>query len=226
MTRRSRSVRVLAAGLLTAAVAGGLIAAPAHAAPPTYLDTWCTDGTLTYNINTRGLSAAKARSAVATIKSVMRDYAKITGVTLRYVGKNPPTPADLAGHIADNIEFTFPPRSSMPTAGLGGGHYQYTDSGVQRFTGGDVQIASYLPGSSGMRDLTIHEVGHVFGLDHSQHRSSVMYPIVRPGARLTAKERRAVKKMATICPVEPATDPAPPQVATAIDDPEATIPGA
>lgn len=202
-----RAGRVLATAAAATLLAAGAVTAPAQAAPiPTYMDSWCVTGPITYTVSTRGLSSSKARSAVATIKKVMRQYQAITGVRMKYAGKKPPKP--LAPNSTyptpedSNITFSFAPRNSMATAGRGGGHYRYTSTGQRRFTGGDVRLATYLPGSSTMLDLTIHEVGHVMGLDHSANRSSVMYPIVHPGARLSARERKTLQKMIVDCPAD------------------------
>lgn len=208
VTRHAALAASTAVGL---AVASMLLAGPAAAKSTTPISGWCTTGPITYSVDTTGLSKSKAASAVRTINKVMRSYSRDTGLTFTYAGKlrtinrlfsQPRTIKPLERNIA----FAFLPRLSMPSAGAAG---VSTDSGPESqrvFEFGYVTLAANLPGTSAITDVTIHEVGHVMGFEHTADRSSVMHPTVYPGSRLSPREVKAMKAALSVCPSGTATN--------------------
>ncbi|MFF4536898.1 matrixin family metalloprotease [Streptomyces aureus] len=170
---------------------------------------WNPCATLTYKVNLNGVSSAeltRVKSAAAVIASALG------GVHLNYGGTTTKIPQDVddAGGSKTPIVLAFATPGSgkgksrmLPgggVAGMGGFYAQSVPNsmaimrgyaGTAVFDKNHVRTMTTAQRSS----LYLHELGHVFGLDHVNYKGSIMYPVDLGVTKLSTGDRTGFRKL-------------------------------
>jgi hypothetical protein len=106
----------------------------------------------------------------SAVQSAFSEWASI-GLPVRFSFVQRPQDAEVRVHWADHL----PQKTGSTT-------WRADHSGW--LTSGDITLATHISGgqpidSRGMRQLALHEVGHLVGLSHSPNTSDIMAPLVR-----------------------------------------------
>jgi hypothetical protein len=175
---------------------------------------------ITYSLDVRALSKAQRKREIRRVTWSMRQWAKASGLTIRFVGRERLRldPASHTLHPADGsaqrdrhvyISFLREGRDPLmvdPVAGLAmparvSVADQQVIGGVALFRARHVRTLSKVDGQA-MKGLYLHELGHVFGLGHADHPENVMHPLVVRRTELGPGDVAGVAAVVKPCPTQ------------------------
>jgi len=176
---------------------------------------WATcPAPIEWTVDTRGLTAAEKSAQIANITVAFATWSQASGLTFTYGGEEDVTyddadftvtPADGQAvetrHIyLDFLQATESARLTDGTVGLGSPSQVMPQTkeivgGEAVFRAAHVRTAT----TKELRNLYLHEIGHVLGLAHAQSKLNIMYPIVSDRVQLGAGDVRGVQSMTKPC---------------------------
>jgi len=173
---------------------------------------------ITYSIDVRALKRSQKTREVRRMTWSMRQWAKASGVTVRFIGRERLRldPASHTLHPADgspqrdrHVYISFiregkDPLMVDPVAGLAMPARVHVAErevigGVALFRARHVRALSRVDGKA-LKGLYLHELGHVFGLGHAERSENVMHPLVIRRTELGAGDIAGAADVMRPCP--------------------------
>ena len=211
-----RAVRTAAPLAATsAAVAGDFSSIFADQLPELANSGWSACAApITWSVDTRGLTEAKASAEIANIQWAFDQWASASGLTFQFSGAAvltyndaafTVTPADGSATSSRHIYLAF--IADQDSARLGGGTVGLGSPGLvmpdsKEITGGAAVfrtdfVTTAMPTAA--KSLYLHELGHVLGLAHANESANVMYPVVTDHVELGIGDITGVRTMTKAC---------------------------
>ncbi|MFJ5774275.1 matrixin family metalloprotease [Streptomyces sp. NPDC093094] len=170
---------------------------------------WNPCARLTYKVNLNGMPSAeltRVKAAAAVIASALG------GARIEYAGTTTTIPqrTDDVGSSRASVVLAFATpgtgkgKSRMlpggSTAGMGGFALQSVPDNyriLRGYAGAAVFDKNHVVKMTAAKrsSLYLHELGHVFGLDHVNYKGSVMYPVILGVTRLSPGDRTGFQKL-------------------------------
>jgi len=176
---------------------------------------WATcPAPIEWTVDTRGLTANEKAAQVANITAAFATWSQASGLAFTYGGEEDVTYDDDAftvtpanGQAIESrhiyLDFLLPTESARltdGTVGLGSPSQVMPQTkeivdGEAVFRAAHVRTAT----AKELRNLYLHEIGHVLGLAHAQSKLNIMYPLVSDHVQLGAGDVRGVQSMTKPC---------------------------
>lgn len=204
------------------------VAVPVSPAPADDHTAFFPDGTLagsgwsacpgiTWTVDARRLPDGIERREIRRLAAAVGQWAEASGLDIRFAGEEPlsydasryllvPRGTPRERHVY--LAFLAPrhaPLLASPVVGLGNPSHVIAETrqivgGVAVFRSGFVADASGRDPDR-LRNLYLHEFGHVLGLGHARTTANVMYPTIDQRVRLGLGDRSGARSLVRPCTV-------------------------